>query len=241
MNASSSKKGARRKSRRKRLPASSAWGEPDFTPTLDDWARIEAAYGFPLRVDDRRQLVAMVHAHLVWQAFEPNAPFVDDAEEWLERVAAAANALFRTLMPLEEPMKRQASWHSETLIETNFLTRFLPDEGRFRNFTSLIGEFVTACALAKKDFPSHSAHGFEEGQTWNRLIRDLTKFAEERGMPTAASKGANKSASDRPSPFVAFVRELQTIFPPDSRRHDTSDAALARGISLARRTPDTGR
>jgi hypothetical protein len=63
----------------------------------------------------------------------------------------------------------------------------------------------------------------------------LTDYVEERGYPSGASKGVDKSASGATSEFVALVRELQRLFPEECRRHTASDPALAEGIAVARR------
>jgi hypothetical protein len=177
----------------------------------------------------------------MWEPYERHAPFADDAEEWLNDVADAARAFHNTLIKELEPKKREATWTSESLIEGNFRTHLLPEEGRLRRFIFLVGDFVSACRAARKEFPDAVKNGFVEGQAWNRLVRNLTKFAKDRHMPTAASKGADKSKTGMASPFVAFVRELQNSFCADSRRHDASDAALAAAITLARRAKDAGR
>ena len=61
--------------------------------------------------------------------FERNAPFVDDAEEWLENVRLAARKFFHTLIEQHEPKVREASWAAETLIEKHFRTRYPPMAG----------------------------------------------------------------------------------------------------------------
>ncbi len=56
-------------------------------------------------------------------------------------------------------------------------------------------------------------------------------------MRVGASKGLNKSRRGEPSPFVAFVYELQRAFPDKFRRHNFSYEALATAIASARRAP----
>jgi hypothetical protein len=152
-----------------------------------------------------------------------------------------AASSFTPLIEQHEGKKREASFAAETLIEKHFAAPFLPTEDSFDALIRVMGEFVTACTFARKELPEYAAGGFEEGQTWNLLICKLTRFASERALPTAASKGTDKSASGRPSPFVAFVRELQNSLREDSRRHFASDVALAAGIAIARRRPPSGR
>ena len=123
------KQGRPRKSRRRRLPTSGGSWDDEFEPTNADWARIEIAYGFPLPDADRKELIDIVRSHLMWEPFERNAPFVDDAEEWLENVTLTAKKFFNTLIEQHEPKVREASWAAETLIEKHFRTREPPRPG----------------------------------------------------------------------------------------------------------------
>ena len=81
---------------------------------------------------------------------------------------------------------------------------------------------------------------FVEGKSWDAMVRQLSDFAEGKGYPTGASKGANKSKSGKPSDFVAFVRELQRTFPKKYQHHMTSDDALAKAIGAARKNSCAG-
>jgi hypothetical protein len=78
-----------------------------------------------------------------------------------------------------------------------------------------------------------SAEGWVEGQGWDNLVLHLLDFVEGRGLPSRVAKGSDKS--NRTSPFVAFMRNLQATFPSGFARHMHSDKALAEAINLARR------
>ncbi len=94
---------------------------------------------------------------------------------------------------------------------------------------------VAAFDNAKRELPKEAIAGFVEGQMWDGLVCSLTDFAEQRGYPAGASKGANKSAKEKTSPFIGLVRELQNTFPRECRRHTASDMAIAEAIAAARR------
>ena len=57
---------------------------------------------------------------------------------------------------------------------------------------------------------------------------------KENELPTRVRKDAgNKSKSDKQSPFVIFVRELQRCLPANCKRPTHSDGALADAIYTA--------
>ncbi len=97
--------------------------------------------------------------------------------------------------------------------------------------------FVAAIAGATTALSRRVKGGFIEGHAWRELIRGLDRFCQERSLRVGASKGLNKSRRGEPSPFVAFVYELQRAFPDKFRRHNFSYEALATAIASARRAP----
>jgi hypothetical protein len=66
-------------------------------------------------------------------------------------------------------------------------------------------------------------------------VRNLTSIAKKHRLPTATRTDTDKTASDKPSPFVALVRELQRLVPAPAARHAHSNDALAKAIQRARR------
>lgn len=225
------KKGPPRKSRRKRLPISSAGGWPKFEPSESDWTRIAAAYPY-LDADDRPQIVALANEFLKLEPFERNAPFLDDAMKWLRKARKAAKE-FHEILGVEGEAASYARDHAAR----NVNHRLFEPEGPmdWSGLSSFMTFFRSALLKAEIEIPKEARVGFAEGEAWEKMVRKLSDYCESRGYPTAASKGENKSAHHKTSPFVAFVREMQGAFPPECRRATGSDIALAEAITVARR------
>jgi hypothetical protein len=69
---------------------------------------------------------------------------------------------------------------------------------------------VAAFASAKREVEKEARAGFVEGQMWEELVCRLTDFAKQRCYPVGASKGIDKSTSDKASPFIGLVRNCKT-------------------------------
>jgi hypothetical protein len=238
---------ASRKRRLKRLPffGSQSFGGFNFNPTAADWARIEAAYGVSLLEEDRTVIVLHVICYLRDEPQEGFAPFANDAARWLDGVHGAADALLRKLrwwkgddIKLDSDRERGCAY-AQMLLATNLRHQPFSDwpNDKVEKLHGLISQVVNACTSAKDDVALRAEAGEREGWFWDHLIRELTAFAKQRNFPIGAAKGTDKQKTPRASPFVAFVRELQNVFPEQARRHMSSDAALAKAITDARRRP----
>jgi hypothetical protein len=84
------------KSRRQRLSGSEWTCDSNYSPSDADWNRIEKAY-HKLDSDTRDEIIALVKEYLPWEGAERNAPFVNDAIEWLNRLAERGEAFYREL------------------------------------------------------------------------------------------------------------------------------------------------
>jgi hypothetical protein len=230
----SNKRGVPRKSRRARLPSASITGRQRFTPSTEQWRRIEHAFGVRFSDEDYRQLTIIIDRYFRMQPLETAAAFLDDAQAYLKAVLTNANALNRSLQP---PASRSdAAFYVQRLILENFHTGQPIGPGGWNMIVMSMIAFVAASEQAEVTLSRRmKGGGFVEGYAWRKLIRELTHFCNERLMPTAASKGLIKGNGQ--SPFVAFVYELQRAFPENFRRHNFSPAALATAIADARRPP----
>ena len=221
--------------RKRRLPRLSSailpegCPEPKFEPRAEDWQRIEEAYRHPLDVADQQEIGRLVSNYFDVQPYEPSAPFVGDVEKWLAKVHKTAEGFHKALGELEAEsegaegeIERDAALHAKVLIELHL--KFLRSIGDFRNATA---DFLAAAFHAKNKLKDDAGKGFVEGERWDKLVRGLAQWFEGKGLLVTASKGGNTS------PFVAFMRELQKIFPERLRRHMHSDGALAEGIRKA--------
>jgi len=232
------KRGNPRKSRLARFPTSFMWGSFEFEPTEDDWRRIETAYPF-LSPADRDEISRMATDYLRRVPFESYAPKAVDAMAWLVEVEKAATVFWNAgHKRASNEEKELAVTYARCLVERHIGHRLLPRGSEWYALTGIMAHVVAAFASAKCEMEKDARAGFVEGQMWDELVCQLTDFAKQRVYPFSASKGVDKT-SDRTSPFIGLVRELQNTFPEECRRHTASDMALAEAIAVARRKRPT--
>ena len=236
---SNSPKTPRRK-RKPRLHISSAEGLT-FDPSDDDWSRIDKAYPF-LSEADHETITGIANEYLSLAQFELNALFRDDVVAWLEATEKSARTFLEstsgegdTIFYAQNYVARRidnpALWHELRSVGNVTLAHI-------EHLRTILGSAVSTFATAKSDISKKVAPGFVgfvEGESWDAMICHLSDFAKGKGYPATASKGVDKVASFKTSPFVAFIRELQNTFPVELRRHSASDIAIAEAISVARR------
>jgi hypothetical protein len=153
----------------------------------------------------------LVAEYLRHDSFERYAPFLNDGLDWLDRTGRAAKAFHRAITKLPEPPSPErlgALYAALGLVERHLQHRALPD-GLEYTLQGILLHVIAALDAAKRLLPTQAAGGFVEGQARDVLACKLSDFAESMGYPIGASKGVDKSKSDKPSPFVAFIRELQ--------------------------------
>jgi hypothetical protein len=232
---STAKRGPQRKSRRLRLPVSFMCGEFEFAPSEEDWKKIAKAYPY-LADGDRCAIADIATTFLMFAPYETRAPFLDDAMAWLKEVGKAAE-IFWNAAHRQPPtdIEQRAALHAQSVVARNIKHFALPDGMEWSVLTGIMTNVVAALQIVARDLPGEAVGGFVEGQFWNSFVCQLTDYVNERGYPSGASKGVDKSASGATSEFVALVRELQRLFPEECRRHTASDMALAEGIAVARR------
>jgi hypothetical protein len=229
------KLGSTRKSRRARLPSSSYGGRKRFTPSNELWRRMEKAMGASFDAMARHDLIHSVDAYFAMQPFEGAAPFANEAEAWLDQTKAHVDALL-----LQVSSQDEAAFFVQRQLAQHLRPGKSAGRESWDDIVRFMAELAAAGALTASSLKRMRTGGFVEGAAWAGLIRDLTRLCKAQSLPTGASKGANKSRHGRPSSFVAFVEELQRAFPLELRRHSSSQEALAKAISSARRTPKAG-
>lgn len=230
------KRGTMRKSVRKRLPTSGgSWGA-EFAPTEDEWLLIERAYGRTIDGETRARIVDAVKDYLLNEPFERNAPFVEDAIAWLDKVERAAATFWRATYKAEDGSNREAMWSAQSAIEEHIRSAGLGTTSQWHELILVMTDVVAAIRLARRELAADAGVGFVEGDSWQSLVVELTSICAGKRLPTGASKGLDKTSSDEPSPFVRMFRAVQALFPEASRRHQASYMAAAEAISVARRT-----
>lgn len=95
-----------------------------------------------------------------------------------------------------------------------------------RGFSGTLNAIQRVLDDTLMDAMDSSGNGVVGGAAWTRFVTDLAAaFETVPGLKITASKDVNRPLS----PFVRFVKAVQSTLPPESRRHP-SDAAISLAI-----------
>lgn len=234
-----------------KLPIATVSGRPQLLLSNDDWQRIEKAYGSPLRVEVREQIVEATRTFLISGEAEVIARPLAEASQRLAEIRKAAIQLRNVLIndaPNDEWDSRHHAHHlinrflnfgaikdrdRGALPDTNPLDK-PSDKAAVVDFRQVVpaemGSLIAACDQALKQLEKKP--GSTKGDAWDQWICRLTAIAKEYRLPNGARK---ISIDENPSQFVAMIWELQTFVPKNYLRTEWSPIALTEAITRARR------
>lgn len=237
--------GAPRKSRRKRLWISGTLGAPpEWTPSEDDWRQFEASYEMSFNDELRGEIKKAVQKYFYWATYEPTAPFADEFVQKIakaRKLAAEISKVFASFgeagalvaphwgryFPAgeKESIPDRCDENGDALID--HILAMPERRGRdHRDIEEVLHTVYSALDDTMREVNSSDAPAFAEGDCWKQLIADLINAFEKKEFEVSAAKGQYH----RISPFVAFVKELQSTFAEELRRHTSRDA-LSKEIS----------
>jgi hypothetical protein len=219
-----------------RLRVASAGNPPTIFLKDAEWSKIEAAYKQPLSSELRELIRDRTNAYLSHAQFELAAEPLKHAQVRLKQVKNAAAKFQAELMRASE--FPEATHHANFLMKKNFVDSRLkcdrPNDG-IHVLCGIMTSVIVACHHAQKDLEENRPGGFQPGQYWKVWVRDLAVQLKEHELPTGVRKDVDKKKDRTPSPFAAFIFELQKFIPPEYRRGDHSAWAVTELISKARR------
>lgn len=224
-----------RKSRLLRAPASlndlKRW-PAKFEPTAEDWAGVERAYGVCLNEAQRKLVQDIIATYLWGDALERSAPFLVDAQQFLEQIDLAALNLSQALhRRIDQPELNLAREWIKMLIGDKMREQV---GGKFseQQITDFVNHLMHACSEVQVLLEHPQLPRFVDGEHWRTMVCMLLQWASIQGFPIAIRKDQARSRDkERPaSPIVEFVHALQELLPPERRRHHSRDA-LATEIS----------
>jgi hypothetical protein len=226
--------------RKRTLPIATSSGvAPKVSTTDAEWESLERALGKGIPSGARTQIVALTNDFLYWASFELTVEPRSGSKERLAKVHKAAAALQREL---KDGDPSDAAFFANQLIEKHFNDRRVGARrkrvGASRKIDSLfdtLTSFRVACKLAQDELDGEGLAEFQPGERWAYWIRNLTKILDGNDLPTQVRKDTDKTRSGEASPFVRFVKHLQSCFDPKYRRSTQSDGALALAITRTRR------
>lgn len=197
-----------------------------------DWGRIEKAYGHPLPSALRE---AINEKTMLWVRFEDifsKDQTIANVERRIKRIQKQAQALHEAFRG-ERPSYSRS--FGDLCIKSNFSANLTGKHLGVNALIKLIISLDAACTIALNYLGRTAKNTPLERSVWNLWIGELTGILAKRGLPISARNNSDKQKDDRPSPFVAFVDELQNSLPKKYRRSTQSNFALARAINRARR------
>ena len=216
--------------RSRKLPIASGPGTVDLTINEADWQRIETAYGKKLSCGVRNAVLGATRGFVVLDICERQAEPVADAEKIID-VCKKAAGNFQCALLATTSSSDVASYVRDLIAKNFHDTRLSNKDQLFNTLISLLNSFRVACDSSLTELNVPSFPPFGEGECWKYWIPRLTEIMQEAGLPTGVRKDTDKRKSDKPSPFVALVRELQECLPDGCRKTTHSDDALAEAIT----------
>jgi hypothetical protein len=224
--------------------ASVRGGDPKLTITDKDWQRIQVAYGSELSPDLRKEIYEATIRFLQFVPFEQAAQPVLIARQKIKRVFKAATDLQKAILEHPQSDAGDATLYANRLINRYFDDGSITDRDKLGFLGKLMGPLSTACSFALEHLDNHKNHGRREGEAWRLWVQNLKSILAAKGLPTEVRKDTDKNRTGNPSPFVAFIHELQACVPETFRRSIQSDGALAQSIyesgRLVRREAKSG-
>ena len=216
------------------LSFATAGGKPSLK--ILSWRRIEKAYGHSLPKPGRLKIRAATREFLDWAVFEHT---VRPTSEVIKRVVSIKKGVRKfqgVVFTCPQKVGSDADLYARHLISKHLHLAF--DKGRdgLQNLAfNLANSISKGCDLALADLGSEQST-FRSGDMWNWWVCELTAILNAQYLPTEVRKDSDKNRTGKPSPFVAFIRELQVYIPEDYRGTTHSDTALAVAIVRARRS-----
>jgi hypothetical protein len=213
-------------------------GNPEPSIADTDWQRIETAYGLKLLPGVRKQLYQATCAMLWFVPPEQIAQPVSASRRRVERIKKAA-AEFKDAVFENSP--DAYGYYENHLFNRRFNDQRVKDRDKLRFLGMLMTSAVVTCNQVLNHLDNPTNHGWQEGETWQLWVQELTSILTAQGLPTGARKDTDKNKTGKPSPFVALIRELQKCIPATFRRSSQSDGALAKSIHESRQARPSGR
>lgn len=206
--------------------------DPELSIADADWHRVETAYGRKLLPDVRKEVYEETRKMLWFAKFEQTAQPVSPSRRRVERIKKAAHEFHMAIF--EDFPNAKSKYYSNHLVNRSLSDARIKDRDKLRFLGVLMTSVVVACNRALSQLDSPTKRGWRKGEAWQSWVQRLTSILVARGLPTEARKDTDKNNTGNPSPFVAFIRELQACIPANFRWSTQSCGALAKSIYEAR-------
>jgi hypothetical protein len=213
-----------------KIPIASGHGsDPELNISDANWSRIERALGIPLSAEARSGIYEATYTFLFLAGSGQNAEPISAARKTVQRVKKSSKNFQGVIFDFPPNVGREAGLYARHLVNY-YCDPALKEVGGLQSVAAQMNLLVAACDRALKHLEDPSIYGLRRGDMWKCWIQKLDAVLLAHNLPTGARKDADKSKTGLPSPYVAFVRELQACLPAKYQRSTQSDEALAKAI-----------
>jgi hypothetical protein len=234
-------KATNRKSRLLRVSASQFSFSYKYKPLDKEWIALEAALQNTIPSHVHQSIVKVIQSYFDLAPAEIGAPFINDVQRFTAKIRSAALGLEQSFGGAVGDDHKKALSLAKVRISIAFKDA-TKNKGATKKlygtpydaFRRELSRFIHATNVARQKNQADEKSGFQEGDSWKRMVRDLRKLFKENGLPATAAQGIDKSNSNRGSDFVEFFHALQKTFPAELRRHHLGNIfSLAKEINRA--------
>jgi hypothetical protein len=194
---------------------------------ITDWSRIEKVYGHNLSAAVRKEVLEATDRYVMFVPVESVAETVRAASHKVKRAQKAGLEFIAAVEGMNGP-------NHNSIVPGFFVFPHFGRAEKLNLFFEMIASFTEACRIALEEINAPSNHGAVKESSWRWWISELTQIAKRHGLPWQVRKDSDKSRTEKPSQFVAFVRELQSSIPCPYRPTRRENDALATAINRAR-------
>jgi hypothetical protein len=202
--------------------------EPDHF----DWKTLESVYGQRLTRDQRKRFFEATQTYVAFRAREMNSEPLRFSINRIERLKNSAESFRRTIVEWDSGSMADVFAHHE--IKLQFSDEYLVAQDPLAGLARVVESFVHACELAMSNLTEPPPF-WPDGTAWRNWIIELTRIAQESGLPTSARTDTDKNTGGA-SAFVEFVEKLQAQLPSGLQHTRQSVSALAKAINRARQS-----
>jgi hypothetical protein len=206
--------------------------------TDDIWRRLEAAYGEQFDDELKKKIEIAIQKYFDWAGAPAARDFANKlitarklAIELGEVVSSFGEPRifvaphWERYFPREEERTADGPIIDDDKALWDWVIKQPIRRERHRCFSEMVHIIYSALDDTLREVSSSDVRKQSQITTWKELIANLAHAFRSKGLKVSASKD-----QDRPlSPFVRFVKELQSMFAEDFWR-PSSDAALSEAI-----------
>ncbi|UFI02151.1 hypothetical protein [Roseibium aggregatum] len=207
-----------------------------FCPDDEFWQATQKAFQCGFSDNQRVNLDKIIDRYFREVQLEQAAASMKASEKLVGEIQ---NATTKLLDLLTEKDNRNAEKYTLELIDLE-VCRLLNNDHGLARVRAILQDLNRASKNSLETMQDEPETAFKSGLAWAEMVQNLTRWAEDYGLPSAAR---NEGVSgDTVTPFTDFVFAIQSsaCFPKSMRAHMHSKGALGKAITRARKVSAYG-